>query len=58
MGEKGEVTKNKIMKAAIKLIFHKEIEATSISDIVKEAGVAKGSIFFTFLISKRWFPKL
>ncbi|WP_273266997.1 TetR/AcrR family transcriptional regulator [Flexistipes sinusarabici] len=48
MGEKGEVTKNKIMEAAVKLIFQKGIEATSISDIVKETGVAKGSIFFHF----------
>lgn len=48
MGEKGEITKNKIMKAAVKLIFQKGIESTSISDIVKEAGVAKGSIFFHF----------
>jgi len=48
MSEKGEVTKNKIMKAAVQLIFRKGIEATSISDIVKEAGVAKGSIFFHF----------
>ncbi len=48
MGGKGEVTKNKIMEAAVKLIFQKGIEATSISDIVKEAGVAKGSIFFHF----------
>lgn len=48
MGEKGEITKNKIMNAAVKLIFQKGIESTSISDIVKEAGVAKGSIFFHF----------
>lgn len=48
MGEKGDVTKNKIIRATIKLIFLKGIEATSISDIVKEAGVAKGSIFFHF----------
>ncbi|TYB33352.1 MAG: TetR/AcrR family transcriptional regulator [Flexistipes sinusarabici] len=48
MGGKGDVTKNKIMKAAVKLIFQKGIESTSISDIVKEAGVAKGSIFFHF----------
>jgi len=48
MSEKGDLTKNKIMKAAVKLIFQKGIEATSISDIVKEAGVAKGSVFFHF----------
>jgi TetR/AcrR family transcriptional repressor of nem operon len=48
MGEKGKTTKNKIMKTAIKLIFQKGIESTSISDIIKEAGVAKGSIFFHF----------
>lgn len=48
MSEKGEITKSKITKAAIKLIFQKGIESTSIADIVKETGVAKGSIFFHF----------
>lgn len=48
MSNKGEITKSKILGAAIKLIFQKGIESTSINDIVKETGVAKGSIFFHF----------
>lgn len=46
--EKAQKTKKKILQAAEKLLLNKHIDKTTVSDIVKEAGVAKGTFYLYF----------
>ncbi len=41
-------TKEKIVEAAIDCIFEKDFEQTTVSDIVKRAGVAQGTFYIYF----------
>ena len=46
--EKAAQTRAKIVAAAVKLVKEKGYDKTSVNDIVKEAGVAKGSFYVYF----------
>lgn len=46
--EKAVQTRAKIVAAAVKLVKEKGYDQTSVNDIVKEAGVAKGSFYVYF----------
>lgn len=48
MSTKGNITRDKILDSTIELIFHKGIEATSVSDIITKIGMSKGSLYFHF----------
>ncbi len=48
MKKKGELTKERIIEKASRLINKKGIEATSISDLVSAAGIKKGGLYFHF----------
>lgn len=45
---KGEVTKDKILAEAAKIMHKKGFEATTISDLVKATGIKKGCLYFHF----------
>lgn len=46
--EQKELTRNEIIKSALKVMRDKGIDATQISDITKEAGVAQGTFYVHF----------
>ena len=48
MGSKGEVTRQKLLKAARKLFLYKGYANTSVGDICQEAGVNRGNLYFHF----------
>jgi TetR/AcrR family transcriptional repressor of nem operon len=48
MTSKGEITKQKIVAEATKLVQQKGFKATSMSDLVAAAGVQKGCLYFHF----------
>ncbi|MGE8207799.1 TetR family transcriptional regulator [Heyndrickxia sp. NPDC080065] len=48
MGKKSEEKYDKILKASIKVLSEKGYENTSISDIVKSAGIAQGTFYLYF----------
>lgn len=43
-----KVSKQNILEATAKVIAEKGLDKTSVDDIIKEAGVSKGSIYFHF----------
>lgn len=43
-----KVSKEKILEATAKIIAEKGLDKASVDDIVKEAGIAKGSVYFHF----------
>jgi len=45
---KGEITRDKILAEATRLINQKGFEATSINDLVKATGLKKGCLYFHF----------
>ena len=45
---KGEMTKDKILAEAARLIHKKGFEATTINDLVKATGIKKGCLYFHF----------
>ena len=45
---KGEMTKDKILAEAARLIHIKGFEATTINDLVKATGIKKGCLYFHF----------
>ena len=49
--EKAEITKEKIIKAAMELSKEKVIQEINVEDITKRAGVSKGS-FYTYFNKK------
>lgn len=48
MTSKGELTKQKIITEATKLVQKKGFEATSMSDLVEATGLQKGCLYFHF----------
>ena len=48
MTSKGEITKQKIVAEATRLVQQKGFKATSMSDLVAAAGVQKGCLYFHF----------
>ncbi len=48
MGEKGEITKDRILKKATALFNKKGISDTSINDLLKVTGLTKGGLYFYF----------
>ncbi len=48
MTSKGELTKQKIIAEATKLVQQKGFEATSMSDVVEATGLQKGCLYFHF----------
>lgn len=48
MSSRTDVTKRRLYESAIELIGAKGYEATSISEIVEHAGVAKGTVYYHF----------
>ena len=48
MTSKGELTKQKIIAEATKLVQKKGFEATSMSDLVEATGLQKGCLYFHF----------
>jgi TetR/AcrR family transcriptional repressor of nem operon len=48
MATKGDITREKILKAARNLFNTKGFGATSINDLVNASGLQKGSIYFHF----------
>jgi TetR/AcrR family transcriptional repressor of nem operon len=48
MTSKGELTKDKIIAEATRLVKQKGFEATSMSDLVKATGLQKGCLYFHF----------
>ncbi len=48
MTSKGELTKNRIIAEATKLVQQKGFEATSMSDVVEATGLQKGCLYFHF----------
>ena len=49
---------NKILKAAIDVISEKGLDKTSISDIVKKAGIAQGTFYLYFSSKKALIPSI
>lgn len=49
---------NKILKAAIDVISEKGLDKTSVSDIVKKAGVAQGTFYLYFSSKKALIPAI
>ena len=48
MVSKGEVTKNKLMDIAERLILNNGFAAMSIDEVIREAGITKGGFFYHF----------
>ncbi len=48
MARKSELTRQRIVNAANQLIYKKGFNRTSFSDVVKEAGVPRGNIYYYF----------
>ncbi len=48
MAERGEVTKERILKAAQRLVLEKGFSATSLDNVIQAAGVTKGAFFHHF----------
>lgn len=48
MASKGELTKQKIIAEATRLVHQKGFEATSMSDLVSATGLQKGCLYFHF----------
>ena len=48
MGTKGQETKDRLMDIAEKLILSKGFSATSIDELIQEAGITKGGFFYHF----------
>ncbi len=48
MGEKGEATKKRIVRASRRLFRDQGYGNTSIDDICRESGVTKGNLYFYF----------
>ncbi|GAB3102936.1 TetR/AcrR family transcriptional regulator [Aestuariicella hydrocarbonica] len=48
MSTKGNMTRNKLMDIAERRILQKGFSATSIEDIITEAGISKGGFFYHF----------
>ena len=48
MGEKGDGTKKRIIRAARRMFRGQGYGATSIDDICRESGVTKGNLYFYF----------
>lgn len=45
---KGDITKEKILAEAVRLVHKKGFEATSISDLIEATGLKKGCLYFHF----------
>ncbi len=48
MGTRGEVTREKIIRASRRLLRHQGYSKTSIEEICKESGVKRGNLYFYF----------
>jgi TetR/AcrR family transcriptional repressor of nem operon len=48
MKRKGEITRENILQKSLNIFLNKGISATSISDIVNEVGIQKGSLYYFF----------
>jgi TetR/AcrR family transcriptional repressor of nem operon len=48
MKRKGEITRENILQKSLNIFLNKGISATSISDIVSEVGIQKGSLYYFF----------
>ena len=48
MASKGEITKNRLMDVAEKLFLSNGFGATTIDEIIKEAGITKGGFFYHY----------
>ncbi len=48
MGDKGERTRQEILNRAARAFHRKGFKGTSVSDLLKETGVTKGSLYFHF----------
>ncbi|MFK2826269.1 TetR family transcriptional regulator [Bacillus sp. B190/17] len=58
MREKNDGKYNKILQAAIGVISEKGLDRTSITDIVKQAGVAQGTFYLYFPSKKDLIPAI
>lgn len=48
MSTRGQITKEKIIRAARRLLRHQGYSKTSIEEICRESGVTRGNLYFYF----------